>query len=330
MATNGDQIVDKIRAILRKADESKNPSEEERDTALRLANRLLLKHGLSMADVGELDEDEGHTFEHGSAFDIDSAEDAWRGLLLHRIATVYFCKVYRTNFGRGKARYMLVGRGDYVKTTMMMFEFLVPQIEAELNIALAALLKTTSPNQQQQARLARTYAQRAAIDAGMPSGIDDEALAIVGQERLARITREQDSDSALLDIMNLCGLSSMHYAKKARAFIKRGDIASGAVENLAVWRRSFHDGAVNRIGKRLADLMREEVKDSGETGMALVRNEAADLDRFLDTLNLGLKTQRSARKIDHHGHAAGRAAGDRADINPGRKVKSPTRRQLGS
>lgn len=333
--TMDDKTIDKIKSILRKADETKNPSEAERDTALRMANRLLLKHGLSMADLGDIDgeAESGRDFEHGGAFDIDSEADMWKSLLLHRIGKVYFCEVYRTRYGRGRVRMMMVGRSDYLATAKAMYEFIEPQVIAELNIALAAMTKTDSPHQQQQARLARQYAIAAAIEylREMEEGVaytdlEDEELAQMGKDRLEAI---EDADEALHDIMALCGLSSMHYAKKARAFIKRGAIASADVENLAVWRRSFLDGAVGRIAKRLKQLMAEEVQHVGETGTALVKNEQADLEQFLDTLDLGLRKRRSSRQVDLNGLAAGREAGDRADLSVGRKVDRGNSKQLG-
>lgn len=338
MATNGDQIADKIRAILRKADESKNPSEAERETALRLANRLLLKHGLSMADLGDIDdsEDDGRTFGHDRLFEFDQ-EESWRGTLLYHIAKVYFCKVYYNQLGGGRRRAMIVGRADYVATTLTMYEFIVPQIESEFNIALVKLTKTTSPHQMQQARLARQYATWAVVEYQREHDdehvsyrdLDDDDLAEFGRERFDTIAERDGMDAALRDVMTICGLTSMHYAKKARAFIRRGDIAAAGVENLAVWRRSFYDAAAHRIGKRLAELMAEEASDM-DSGVALVKSEAADLDRFFDSLGVKLRSKQSQRQVDYHGNMAGRAAGDRADLNPNRKVRGGEKRQLGN
>lgn len=120
----------------------------------------------------------------------------------------------------------------------------------------------------------------------------------------------------------------MNFAKKVRAFVKRGDIAGAGVENLAVWRRSFFDAAVDRVASRLTALMRSDVNDLGDAGSALVKDERSDLDAFLASLDLGLTSRQSNRSVDAHGAGAGRAAGDRADVSGHRKVGGLGPRQL--
>ena len=45
------KIIDKIAKLLARADESRNDNPHEREIAMRQANSLLVKHGLSMTDV---------------------------------------------------------------------------------------------------------------------------------------------------------------------------------------------------------------------------------------------------------------------------------------
>lgn len=337
-----EKLIDKIKAILRKADENANASEEERDTAMRMANRLLLKHGMEMADLGDIEdhgEMPGREWVHDRAgIDVTHGDkDVWKSVLLHRMAPTYFCKSYRIPLGKRDAyRLVLLGRSDHVAACKAMFDFVVPQLEAELNVALAKITRTSSPHQQQQARHARRYAEYAAIEylRGNEEGsslgdVSDDELARLGRERYEGIVEDASTEMALADIMAVCNVS-MNFAKKVRAFVKRGDIAGAQIENLAVWRRSFFDGAIGRVATRLREAMRVEVKDLGEPGTALVKDENAALKEFMASLNLGLRSSTSNRSIDGAGHAAGDAAGKRADISGSRKVSGLGQRRLGA
>lgn len=336
------KVIDKIRAILRKADESSNQHEGERDAAMHAANRLLLKHGLSMADIGEIADDDtsaGRMFERTTEFETESA-DSWRGSLLCRLARTYFCQAYyvstwivKDDFGTGMSsgrRWVLLGRKDYTDTCRAMFQFIVPQIQRELDVELASIVRTESPNLQQQARHARTYAEQAYWLAMQTNGddtlLDDEQLAAVGSERLAT----KQGDDAVRDIQALCGIESFHYAKKVRAFIKRGDIARAPISDMGVYRRSFLEAAVQRVSSRVAAMMFNDVQDLGSKGTDLVKDEKLDLKRFMEDIGLKIGGRTSNRQYDAEGLAAGRAAGERADISGHRKVSSVGPRSLGA
>jgi hypothetical protein len=308
--------MDKIRAILRKADEGDNPSEHERDVAIRLANKLLLKHGLTMSDVGDLDPEDksGRMFEHASGLYTLGDDDYWRGELLFRIASVYFCKVYRGSTNdHGAYHWMMVGRLDHIQMTRAMFEFVAPQVEREFTVMVSRMT--------QQHRFARRYAMQAfKLDhPGEPYPHDDD-LAEFGRARFERIKILSGVDGALKDIRALCGIDSVHYGKKVRAKVTRNEIAPHDTKNLGVWRRSFFTAASTKIKNRLDELMREEAADIGETGTALVKDERADLQRALEDLDLGLTNNKNMRKGDRHGAQAGHEAGERADLSLGRKL----------
>lgn len=332
--TANDRMMERIKALLRKADPERNDNEHERDMALRAANQLLLKHGLAMADLGDVDgsTQPGREFEHSAYFATEGSNDEWRGTLLHRLARIYFCTCYSESHRRtGTRRLFLVGRGDYVAMCRTMYEFVAPQLERELDVELLKITRTTSPHQQSQARHAREYARMAAMANNEdPTALSDDELAVEGQRRFAWIAEESGMDAALLDIVSACDVS-LNFAKKVRAFVKRGDIAGEPIEDLGVWRRSFYDGAISRVAARLRELVNVEVKDMGEAGTSLVRNERADLDEFLDSLNLNLRSRTSNRRADWAGRSSGDAAGRRADLSVGRKVsRGIGTRQIGA
>lgn len=335
-----EHVIDKIRAILRKADENTNASSAEREVAMHMANKLLLKHGLAMEDIGEIADDDtsaGRMFERTREFETDSS-DSWRGTLLHRLSRIYFCKAYYVTVWMGEdasskqsgRRWILVGRKSNADTCRAMYEFIAPQIQRELDVELASIVRTSSPHLQQQARHARTYAEQAAWvstnHAAAVGECTDEELAEIGRQRLSG----KSGDQAVKDIQALCGIESFHYAKKVRAFIKRGDIARAPIADMGVFRRSFLEAAVQRVASRVSKLMREDVNDLGDAGTALVKDEKADLNRFMDELGLRLSSHASNRQVDEEGLVAGDAAGRRADISGHSKVSSVGPRSLGA
>jgi hypothetical protein len=336
--THDSALIDKIKAILRKADETRNPSEAEREEAMRAANRLLLKHGLDMQDLGDIEDDTtipGREHEHTSAFATEGDQDYWRGELLYRLAKIYFCHVYR-GWHPHKSHYhwMILGRGDYVQALRTMHEYVAPQIEREFSVATSKMT--------QHRRYARRWALHAATVTGLTDvenyveettggrvsvEITNEDLARLGREYWEVTVNDIGLDAALTQIQVLIGCNRLN-AERTRAKIIKDDIAPASPENLGVWRRSFFYAANLRIATRLRNMMHEDVKEMGEPGVALVKNEKEDLDRFIDSLDLGLSNSSSSRERDAEGMALGREAGDRADLSPHNKVKATNRRTL--
>lgn len=321
--THDTKLLDKIRAILRKAEEGTNPSEAERDTAVRMANRLLLKHGLSMQDIGTIEGDTtpaGRAHEHGQVHTTTSDQDRWQGNLLYRIAPVYFCHVYYVP-GRHSQRWYILGRGDYAEAVRAMFTWIVPQIEREFGVAASKMT--------QHRRYARRYAEHACEDMDTFDELTEEELAERGSEHWARTVDDIGLDAALREIQVLIGCNRLN-AERTKNKIVKGDIAPASPENLGVWRRSFFHAANLRIKNRLWDMMKDETKDLGEPGMALVKNERDDLMRYVDSLDLNLHSVNSGRQHDEEGAALGIEAADRADLSPHNKVSSINRNQLGA
>lgn len=99
---------------------------------------------------------------------------------------------------------------------------------------------------------------------------------------------------------------------------------TGATRNPNSFRRSFYEGAELSIGSRLADQQRARMVESGSKGQELVRSETADIDSFLHDLfgdNMAAARQRRGSK-NVAGQMAGRDAGRRTDLFPGRKLGS--------
>jgi len=330
------KTLDKIRAILRKASDS-NPSEAEREVAMELANRLLIRHGLSMEDVGDLEDGNsaGRTFQKPErVFTTESEFETWKGHLLHRLGSVYFCKVYRTSIANHNNRWYIVGRQDYVQMVQTMYDFVMPQIEAELVDALSRMT--------QNHRYARVYASQSVMESygfdaasEMLTEMTDDELAAFGKQTFEKKRTFDGPEDAVLDIMAKTGLAKS-YSEEVRAFIRKEKIAPVFTENVGVWRRSFVDSATSKVASRLRKMVRDEVdrqqteQVDHEPGTDLIKNEKAALDAFMDTLDLGLTTSSSERKSEYSGHLAGAAAGERADLSGHNKVGSVGPKELGS
>lgn len=317
--TPQEKVIDKIKAALRKADESQNDSEAERDTAMRMAQRLLLKHGLTMKDVGDIGssaDGEGRKFDNDEALVTDKV-DHWCGTLLHAIADVYFCKVYYYTLHNSQRSWYIVGRNDHVDATVAMFDFVEPQLQYAFDRD-ATRMSTYQ-------RDARRYAL---ASAGVPHEIwdlpledaDEARLAEIGRDRFEYLREDLGGDAAVESIQNVLGCSA-NYAKHVRAYIRKADIAPSVVKNLGVWRRSWFDAAVSRVKTRLMELRREEAENlSG--GTDLVVNERTALDRELDRLNLGLRKHSRSRKHDMSGARSGDSAGRDADLSGHSKLST--------
>lgn len=92
---------------------------------------------------------------------------------------------------------------------------------------------------------------------------------------------------------------------------------NGAFFNPRAFKRAFMEAAVWKIGSRL-----HAVRASSNVGTDLIRNEDAANARKLEEMGIKVKIARVGGTSDRSGHAAGREAGGRADITPGRKLQA--------
>lgn len=85
------------------------------------------------------------------------------------------------------------------------------------------------------------------------------------------------------------------------------------------FRRAFYASATRIITMRLHALRKETM---GGTGMELARNERAVNEQHLKDMEIELRASRKRSYGSDAGHEAGRDAGARADLTPGRKLNS--------
>lgn len=312
-------IKERIRAMLRKAGEG-NPSEEEREVALRMAHKLMMKHGFSEEDIGDPDRDPGK-FQEEPYIKTTGEHDAWKGTLLCNIAEFWFVDAfaYQARFteNRFAAEWFLHGRRDRIDVFKMMFEFIVPQLEAAYTEALNNFGNI-------QERHARQYALETCKEMSMSpelvESMTEADLATFGLQRL-QMMEVQGGDAVVRDIMDLCDIDSFNYAKKVRAYVRRCEIGRGRADSRAdVWRHSFFIGAIAELRERLRVLMREEEEDLEDNAQALVLSEREALVQWQKEIGHETETRADNRAIDRQGVRAGVEAGANADLMPGKKL----------
>lgn len=97
-----------------------------------------------------------------------------------------------------------------------------------------------------------------------------------------------------------------------------------------VFRRSFYEAAVHRIHQRLLEQKAQEEQEAGETGMSLVRNDEANLARYVREQHGPMRSSRPRRSTSSaEGHRAGSVAGQNADLSGGKSM-GRSKAQIGS
>lgn len=124
-----ERVLEKVQKLMRLA-EDKGASETEIETALRQAQKLLLKHNLTMELAREYNGDKGKA-EDILKETLVFKNRPWVRMTMSAIARLYFCK-YLVSMGdmRAKTRHYFVGRESNSKTASLMAAFVVSSILA--------------------------------------------------------------------------------------------------------------------------------------------------------------------------------------------------------
>lgn len=118
-----DKIIDKIRKLLALA--ANNPSEGERDAAMRKAHQLLVDHNLQMQDV-QVTSETINVYVHN----MNSRATPWARTITDAIAKLYFCKfVYSVN--NKKLRANFVGMRVDAEIARMVAENILDSVRRE-------------------------------------------------------------------------------------------------------------------------------------------------------------------------------------------------------
>jgi hypothetical protein len=121
-----DKVLGRVKKMLALANDA-GASEGERDNALRMAHATLAKYNLSMADA-----DNQTTGEKRLMGDIEYAKDSpWKRTVANAIASLFFCNLLVTKWGRGRITYHFIGKESNVYTAKAMTQYVCDSIYKE-------------------------------------------------------------------------------------------------------------------------------------------------------------------------------------------------------
>ena len=126
------KIIDKVKKLLNMAGGDAAGGEHERDTAMKMALKLLAKHNLSMADC--------QTVKEGRLSVTMEAELCpWRKVVGGAIAKLFFSSFYFQRVpGKQRNRFTFVGLESNIETSLQMTKFLIKSLTREVKLQRAA------------------------------------------------------------------------------------------------------------------------------------------------------------------------------------------------
>lgn len=132
MDSNQDKVIEKVRKLLAIADSARNDCENERETAMRQAHALLAKHGLEMAQVGDIDAQTDYLGALVKGTFAMRTKNVWEAGIYHQIAELNGCKCVREPARRGQpAKVYIFGRKVRAEIIKQMSLYIVESVLRE-------------------------------------------------------------------------------------------------------------------------------------------------------------------------------------------------------
>lgn len=168
---NEERVITKIQKLLAVANDNRG-NEQERETALRQAHALLVKHNLDMEDIPAAQRTEPrikHVFQTWS--------QPWARQVIGDVARLFFCRyVQSKKINATKMEHIFVGKEGNATTSALIAEFVVTSVLAEArkltgeNLSPAARSFCLGAAEKIQSRVADTIAGRGAEVEQVSSG----------------------------------------------------------------------------------------------------------------------------------------------------------------
>lgn len=118
----------KVQKLLNVANGTAEGGEHERDTAMRMALKILAAHNLSMSDVSV---GKDHKKEDRVKVKQEFRDDGWAGIVANAIAKLYFCKVFKSPGQNNKMNIHFIGLESNVATAREMAMYAIQSIAKE-------------------------------------------------------------------------------------------------------------------------------------------------------------------------------------------------------
>ncbi len=112
-----DSVIERIRKLL---DLAANSKLGDAENASLLAQKFLLQHNLTLADIKEKDPQDLNKVTHQEVMEAKGKGDKWKGLLLHVITQNFLCGSFTTTTG-----YVLIGPEGNTAVARELYEWLV-------------------------------------------------------------------------------------------------------------------------------------------------------------------------------------------------------------
>lgn len=120
-----DKIAERIKKLLAIANNA-GATEEERDTALKMAQHIMTKYNLDESDLPQ-EKQEPRTIE-----EMMMSGDTWVRDVGASVSRLFFCKYFFKRTGTaGRDNHKFVGKTSNVVTSLYMFEYLVKNLKKE-------------------------------------------------------------------------------------------------------------------------------------------------------------------------------------------------------
>jgi len=183
MNENLQKVAQKIRNLLARADRERNDNEHEREVALRQANALLAKYGLSAAEVSA-GAGEGEAFGSPGMVSLDTHRGTWVATVYGSLARLNGCFVVREQRRAGDQTITIFGRAVRVTVTRQMAEYVVESIRREAEY-------------QHKANHREIHGRRFKVDFGLgaAAGVNGQVERILAEQRRGRVGEEELSQS---------------------------------------------------------------------------------------------------------------------------------------
>lgn len=125
------KLINKIQNILARADADRNDNPHEREIAMRQANALLVKHGLSMTDITDQTERKDTLGALGRTQETLGSRYVWEAGVWSAVAKLNACQVIRTPRRTGRIQISLIGRQLNCTVTKQIAAYVVASIKRE-------------------------------------------------------------------------------------------------------------------------------------------------------------------------------------------------------
>jgi len=263
-------IIDKIQNMLKTATNHAS-SEAEAQSAMLLAQKLMAKHGLEMADL-EAHADDDQKKEVAKDYTEAAKTEWWQGRLANVIADNFKCFVYLNKWTAGKQRIVFVGLkedAEIAKTIYMFAASVVPH-------------------------LAKQYLKDRKKEAEKNSGYNFKTMT---DAELYEMAENELSDFDLYELKNKYADDEKIY--KMRMIMKIKEVLGLNIDAAGV-KNDYISGFLSGLQAQFA----EQLKQNQEWGLVLVKDK--EVVEYYENLDLK-KGKGSSAKASGDGQA--RAAG---------------------